>query len=408
MAGHAIVTQAAPTSNGTQNYTKTSLGTPIGALFFGSFVTALNTDISHSVISIGATHKSGNGILAMSTSENAQSTTDSDAIQQGDELVRLPTPGANAAQEQCNYNAAVTDGIQVNWVATSVARQITGLLFNEGIANFDVQYKTMSGTGATTVTAGFQPDIVLFFGCGATNEFNIGVCTETFSMYAGGSYASIAMTAAHGGTIPTSAEAFHTDEMIGSIIGGSGVTGNSFTLGNFTSTTFDATKVDGTDALEMCIVSLKLDTGYAAKVGTFAAPTSTGVASVITGLDHTPDLAIFIGTDQTAAAEAGDSGTFFVGACDVDDEFCVGVSCEDFTGTASSDTQSNHHGDSCVYHTDHQGALNSEAAFDSFPSNAVSLNFSTAGRAIIVGYLTIGATAGAANTSIVVPMGPIR
>lgn len=391
MAGHAIVTQAAPTSDGTQNYTKTSLGTPIGALFFGGFVTTLNLDISHSVLSIGATHKSGNGVMCMSTAENAQATADSDSIQQSDELVRIPTPGANAAQEQCNYNAGVTDGIQVDWVATNVARQISALMFNEGIANFDVQYVTMNGTGATTITPGFAADIVLFFGCGGTSEFNLGVCTENFSMYAGGNYASAVMNGAHGTTTPNSAEAMLIDEMIGSVNGTNGNTFNSWTLGNFTGTGFDATKIGGTDPIEVCVVSLKLDAGYAAEVGTFVAPTSTGVASVITGLDHTPDLAIFIGTDQTAAGGAGDSGTLFIGACDVDDEFCIGVSYEDFTSVNSTDTQSNHHGDACIYHTDHQGILNMEAAFDSFTADGVDVNFSTADRAILVGYLTIGA-----------------
>jgi hypothetical protein len=364
---------------------------------FGSQCVTLNTNVSHWVTSIGASDLSGNGSMHMGNAEDNQATSDARSIQQSDELLRLPTPGTDAADEQANYNATVTDGIQVDWVATETQSLATALMFNEGIANFDEQYVTMNGTGSTTITPGFQADIVIFISAGQTSQFGAADGIMNFSMYdrVNDEYASIGVVANDADTTPSSAERSDHSYMIGSVNITSGANFNHFTLGSFTSTTFDATKISSSGAMQITVVSIKLDTGYSAQVGSFAAPTSTGVTSVVSGLGFTPQLALFTGTTQTAVdTGSAASGSFFVGACDADDEFCVGGFSEDLDSATNTNTGTHHRSDSCIYGRSDAGTAISVAAFDSFPSGGIDLNFSTASTAIRVGYLAIGPDGG--------------
>jgi hypothetical protein len=390
---HGIAMQAAPVTNQTQNYTKSSMGTPKGALAFLSQVTTLNSDVLDFTMSMGATDvDASNGCMAFAGSEDNVNPSDSRCIQQSDELLRLATEGTDAANEQANNNDTVTDGVQLDWVATSVARQCALLMFNEGIANFDVRYQNLNGTGTTVVNVGFQPDLVLWLSAAGSDEFGTPDAQLSVSAHhrVSGNYASCGVIHNDADGTPSSAHRFATGEMIGNVNITNGNPFNEFTLGSFTGTGFTATKVSGTAAKEYIQVCIKMDTGYDCAVGNFAAPTSTGITEVVSGLSFTPQLAMFFGGARTAVGGDANAGSFHIGAVTNGDEFSIGGFSEDLDTSTSTNTGSHMRNDSCVYSPNNAGTVESKAAFDSFGDGTIDLNFSTADTAVQIGYLAIG------------------
>jgi len=392
MPGHGIVTQAAPTAAPpqTQNYTKTGLGTPKGYLALGSLVTTLNTITADWLLSIGASDFTTDNMM-MTNMEDNQATSDNAKIHQSDELVRIATAGSSTGVEVAVDNGTVTDGVQMSWSATNVARQVSAILFEEGIEDFDVQTPLLNGTGATTITTGFQPDLMIMFTVGNTGEFgsNEGEMIVSLVSREGPNYSSCGFDAVHGDTTPSAGER-HSTTVIGGAVNAPGNFFETWTVSNFTSTGFDMDKVSGTAQRDITIVSLKLKSGYAGSVGTFSAPTVTGVDSSITGLDHKPQLAFFLANNQTAAAGSSAVCGMSFGACEADNECVIGGRYEDLDATANTDTDQAHRTDACLFHMNDVGTIDSQASLDSFTEDGVDLNFSTASRAILVGYMTIG------------------
>lgn len=390
MAGHAIVTQAAPVSDGTQDFSRSGLGTPLGYLLFGGQVTTLNTDIDDFALSVGAADFTSEA-MGFSGSEHNQATSDSRRIYRSDEVLRIATAGDSAANEQCSDNGAITDGMQVDWTATDVARQCSAIIFQEGIANFDVQSPSLNGTGATVVTTGFEPDIVIAFSPDRDNENGSNEAHWSMSFYdvSGDSYHGVMGMAGDGSTTPVSAERFDETNIVG-FINNVGNVFQTWTLGSFTSTGFTATKAAGSAARNIIFVSISLSAGYSFSIGTVNAPTSTGVDSILSGLDHEPQIALFAGCGQTAAGQSSGQCSVGFGACTEDDEFSIGGAIRDFGSANNSDASSHHHDDATIYITDDAGTVISEGAFSAFQSDGVDINFSTADTGVALAYLTIG------------------
>lgn len=390
MAGHAIVTQAAPTVDGTQDFSKSGLGTPLGYLLFGSQVTALNTDVDGFAISVGAANFAAEA-MGFNGSEHDQATSDSRRILRTDSVLRIAMPGEHAANEECSDNGAITDGMQVDWTSTNVARQCSAIIFQEGIENFDVQTPMLNGAGDTVVTTGFQPDIVIAFSPDRNDESGSNEAHWSMSFYdvSGDSYHGVMGMAGDGSTTPVSAERFDETNIVG-FINNVGNVFQTWTLGSFDATGFTASKVAGTVGRNIIFVSIKLSAGYSYSVGTVNAPVATGVDSILSGLDHTPQIALFAGCGQTAAGASGSQCSVGFGACTGANQFSVGGAIQDFTSANNSNTSSHHHSDATIYITDDVGTVISEGAFDAFQSDGVDINFSTADVGVALAYLTIG------------------
>jgi len=392
MAGHAIVTKAAPTTNQTQDYTKASLGTPKGYLIFGSrSVLTLNTDADDCSISMGGSDLAAvNGFSVENNAQHNVATSNADRILRKTTLLALSTAGSSTIQEECNHNATVTDGIQGDWVNTNVAAQITALILNEGISDFDIQSPSLNGTGTTVVTVGFRADFHIVFmaglNSGSATEGKPGIC---FIDANGITYHGVYNHWGSGDTTPEGAERFDETNLVGEI-NLSGNAFNTWTFGTYTGTGFTATKVGNSDARSPIIVSFKMAAGYSYLVSSVVAPTSTGVFDIIDTLSFTPQLAMFASADQTAVG--GDSGASSIafGACDADAQFSIGCAQQDFNSVNNTDCSSHHHGDATIYQTDDNGAVISEAAFSQFKTDAVELNWSTFTNAIRLASIVIG------------------
>lgn len=406
---HGIVTQAKPTSAQTQNFTVSGMGTPLGMLGFMNFVLTPNTDVVDMGIAIGAAEAGASpGVGIVATAEDNQATSDAANIQDIDIFLRISDAGTNSLTESAESNDTITDGFQLDWLTAVTAYQVSLLMFTEGIANFDVRYQDYNGTGTTVVTPGFQPDVVIFYGSGGQNEFSNGNGQMLFGFYerTGDNHVSIGINVNNADTTPSCAQRIDDAALLGNVNITNGSPFNHFTLGSFTGTGFTATKVSSSATMEIPTISIELSAGYAAAVGTFVAPTSTGIVEVISGLGFTPQMLMLIGVDRTAAGGDADSCGFMIGAVTANgDQFCVGGWSTDHDTTTNSDAGSSHRTDNCLYQDNDAGVAESVASFDSFGDGTVDLNFSTATQATIIGYLAIGISA----TPIVipVPVGPL-
>lgn len=400
---HGIVTQNATTSVApvTQDYTKASLGTVKGYIGLMSSVTAANTDIDNLVLSFGASDlgASDNHLQAFNYEDNV-STSDSKSINRNTQVMRGDEAGQDSGDEIAEHDSTITDGVRVNWTATSAAKETSAILFKEGIANFDCQTITANGTGSTTITPGFQADGVIIFTSGVT-IVNTGPNGANMSVgfYDTSNYSTFLIDGDHNLTTPTSAQ-YHTTTQIGGQATSAGGLTNHFTIGNITATSFDITKVSGSNAQVLLVISIKMDAGYLLDVGTVDAEQSTGVASTITGLSFQPQISLFAGSTNLSTGGESDEGSLFFGACDADAEVCVGGYIEDFTSISNTDCGSWHRNDSALYLKNSAGTLVGQASFDSFQSDGVDLNWTTAsGGAFQVGYMAIGQVGGGGSTS---------
>ena len=268
---HGIVTQDAPTSLQTQDYTKTALGTIIGAILLGSEDTPVNTNFIDVQMHIGTTDLgASNNQMAGWNYEDAQATSDVKSLMTTSRLLALADAGTDVEDEGCTFDSVITDGLRVDWDNVQSARLCTALLLKEGIANLDARMVVLNGTGVTTVTPGFTADIIIAVSVGDTgivygpNSFKGGV---QFYHRVDDVYAGMHFSATYNDASPDSSRYYTTANIGGEVNTANSFINNHYTLGNFTSTAFDATKVSLTEDRVVMFISIKLAAGYTAKVG---------------------------------------------------------------------------------------------------------------------------------------------
>ncbi len=395
MAGHAIVTQQQPTTPQTQDYTKIGLGTPKGYLAFSGLAVSLNASLIDQGLSMGASDLSGLGDSIWTTGEDGISPTNTAKRQFNDSVVGSAGVGATTRTQLAQHNAVITNGVQLNWLNATTARQVTALIFNEGVDQFNVSAPLLANAGDTIVTTGFMPDAIIGFNVGIdviNSNRNAGEFAVCFYKRTGNIYTSSSYRADDNVVTPTSGESRDNDRFTAQT-NNAGNTFDEWTVGSFTSTGFTATKIKGSSSRYIVWVSLSFLSGYDIEVGDVSAPLATGPIDLITGLNGTPQLAIFAGNGLVAnPGTASTRGSYWLGATDVDNQFAIGGVNRD--GGINSTTRSLHHTDSCIVSMDNDGNTWSQASFDSFSPGTVRLNFSIAARAQVISYLVITNTGG--------------
>ena len=313
----------------------------------------------------------------------------------------MTTPASTTATESAVMDATTTDGVGLDWTNIGADDYHSTILFKDGISDFDSQRVALNGTGTTTVTTGFQPDVVMVFSNRTANDFSQSEADFYQTIYdrVGNTYISTGFRTNDNNTTPQTSEAFQTNQ----IIAGMNTVANifeSWTLGTFTSTGFDFTKSVGSAALDALVVSMKLSAGFASKVGTFSAPTTTGVHNSVTGLDHQPDIVFFLYNGQTAVGtNAGRGGTYLGVACSDGSQNSIFATTEDFTSATNADVRGGINSNMCLNFVTVEGTQTreSQARMHQFNTDGFDLYFEHAATGILVGYLTIGPTAGGSS-----------
>jgi len=386
----AIVTQAAPTTTETQDFTSSGLGTPVGAIALGSNLTTINGVLSDTGVSIGATDLTTEG-ACWGADEDNQTTTDNAHIHNSTHLVHLGTAGASSADESAEENNAVTDGIQLNWDAASVAKQVSLMLLQEGINDIDFRNYDL-GTGTDTITVGFQADIIVVFSTSVADDSGQNNAQQLVTFYerSSGNYVAAGYRYNNGRDLSTvdtqTADVIYTTD-VPCTVNEVGSVSDRFTIGNFTSTAFDVVRTQGSATRRVGILSIELDTGYNAYVDTVNAPTSQGNTDLITSLTGTPVWGLWLGTSNTTVTGSVGS-SFCFGMMTANEDASVVAWSED-AATGNSNCGLQHRNDSSIMVSSDSGSMISRAAQNSFSDGTVSMNFSVAVTAVELGYLVV-------------------
>jgi len=396
---HGIVhSETRITAIGTKEYIKPGIGAPKLSLIYASRNPSVNTDLDDFMATFGAINAAASEqFMFGSAYEDAVSTTDGHIWQTTLRALTSADPGSSTSDCIADFDSAITDGVKLDFTTVeSTARRMAAIHLIEGIDQVAIDYVTTVNDGSATVTVGFQADILICFSNDATlepgqsNQFreSIGFYHRVDDLH------RMIAWAGHGSsTTPQVACASDSTEIMGTANYVGSQIFSLFQAQNFTSTSYDIFDSGGSSEPQIGVIAIKLATGYSAKVGHFSCPVTTGVNSVISGLSFQPQFA-FLNTVgvTTQDSHVADECQFSVGACDADDQIAAGGVMQDFTSANNSNAVGWHRDDSCIYIKGDDAALKVKAAFDSFQTDGLDLNFSTAttGWGLITNYLLIG------------------
>lgn len=273
----------------------------------------------------------------------------------------------------------ITEGIRLNYSATITNQRGQVVLFGgDDVQAHSGIVSLGTGTSAITVSGlGFQPDVVIIFGCcgdfanGGTNAFGY-----TFGFATSDGAQRCVMGAEPDNAVDGRPYQIIRNDAVAGQVGnnGSGLT-YKVTLSNFGSDGFDATPSASAGSDEVAYLALKFG-GRAAKIVDFDTPTSTGGAS-ITGVGFTPQFMLAVLTNLESvnnAATASDDlqsglGISFIG----NEQWSTTIRID--SGAATTDTGSNMKGNA-IMGANATSTAAIIASLTNFDSDGAVLNYS--------------------------------
>lgn len=155
------------TSTGTQNFTVSGFGTPKAALVYVTRAVTAGTLANDAVLGIGITDGT-NSYCVASFAEDATSTTNTNRTRAT--ILIQTTDSGDAVEFAADFNAWVTDGLQINiTTAPAGAYLLTVVLFGgDSLQAHATQVDTTATLNGTTTVSGlaFEPDQLIAL-CGA-------------------------------------------------------------------------------------------------------------------------------------------------------------------------------------------------------------------------------------------------
>lgn len=390
MGDFAIVKQAARTTTGTQDYTSSGFGTPVGALFFVTYGTANGTVVAHAHYGVGATDMT-RSISGAALSEDAQAAADNFGIGDADDcLTILSTTGTVIGLAR--FSATVTDGVRINWTtAPGSGYLVTCVLFGgSGVTNAYASTMSVSATldAETAVNIGFQPDVVFVWSCivsswnGTSASQQAGNGCLSFGVAVNdGSATQRSLTMRDTPTVsPTQSQNVFSDAYAFRYP----VSGQvAVEIGNFVSTGFSNwRRLQATSSAKtMGFLALKFN-ALGVNLMTVDSPTGTGSYS-ITGAGFTPQFALMINSGLTAVntitATAGEADYFGVGLVDADGvASSVGYYVQDNVSTTNTESVTN---TTPVSLSDGSAGAFQAETFTAYTSDGMTLNAGTVSTA---------------------------
>jgi len=391
---HAVEIVKTPTSAGDVNVTSSGFRSPLAAIVFGNRTLVDDVFTTHLGMGIGFTDLTDNLCAAISAKTSANPS-ECDAGNYNTRVCTRLEVGTSTKQIGCQYDSLTTDGIVLDYVEAQEAYPDIhhALLLKNGIAQAKVVEKVAPGSGASTVTVGFKPDIIIVLGAGQTaaeTGSTDAMLAMGFYHREDGTYFSCACFDQEA-VNPSNCNSRSTASAIMANLNSSG-THETVTFGTFTDTTFDMTIGAGSATENLMFLCLKLQSSYRAAVGSFDTPTATGKKNIITGLNHQPDIAMFIGMGNTAldSGQALMSPSFSVAEL-INQQASIACSHVDAAsgGGRAQNIQSTNY---CLVGIEKTEVYLYRASLVAFESDGkVVVDFDKApATAVKVGYLTIG------------------
>lgn len=170
------VAAASPSAGGNQSFTVPGFGSPLACIFVTSMATS-GAMVNRNSFSVGFagqnTTSSTNQWVAAVSSQNAQGTSNTYRrwIEASDEIGFRFVQGSGAVRAECNFNAWVTDGIQVTWgdADSQDTRMCMAILFRDdhsvsdsAVGSFTPNASQSGTTDVTFAAAKGSPDVVFF------------------------------------------------------------------------------------------------------------------------------------------------------------------------------------------------------------------------------------------------------
>lgn len=375
----AVVQQASRTTTGTQDFTSSGFGTPVGVLCAVGINTTLNTQVDHVGVGIGFTDGTRHASIYQ-RSQDAQTTTVTRRRGNTVDVLHV-VDNSNTVVMRVQFSAWITDGVRLNYsVAPASAYRVSCTLFGGEVAQAYVGSETTPATidTGTDVTApGFQPDVVFVIN-NDSQAFN-DISTTNLGMSFG-----FAVRNAAGnphpqmnqswidinGVTTTNVQGRTGDAFAGRVGNGS----TQIELQDFDSSGFTAMTRTVGAATTFGYLALRLN-GVSAKVLSFDSPTATG-NDAITGVGFKPAGAIFSFSSATGVNTTysdGDAEAWGMSMLTSTAQWCLGANSDDAVTTSNSDTITN----SAPVCLRKDGAVEYAASFTSFDTDGFTLNYGT-------------------------------
>ena len=147
MADIEMVTVAANTSTGTQDFTVAGFGTPKGAIFLVSYGTANGTAVNHAMLSVGFTDGTRQRAIGIRVENAVVGGSDTGNIESSTACILTALNSADTTDGVATFDSWITDGVRVNWTdAPPSAYLVTCILFGgSGVSNVYVDDFTTPG-----------------------------------------------------------------------------------------------------------------------------------------------------------------------------------------------------------------------------------------------------------------------
>ena len=381
-ASFALVQAAAATGGGNQSFTKSGFGTPDAAMFIISNGITNGTMVDNAAIGIGFTDGTDHRAITLQSGHGSGNSS-CDEENFTDEVIAI-MDNVGAVDGEANFNAFVTDGVQVTWGSNpSVGFLITCLLIKADNVKVG-HYRTASGGDADhDEEVGFEPTVIfqimtdLISFPGSTNScrfsFGVGVNNDpiqqgimsfaqsdgTASSVVGGEIASNRVTMEH--TTSTSPD-------------------NDGELTSFSSSSPNGFTVTTRNNGSLDVAYLAIDTGGTLEFSLDAVdgPADTG-NDAQTQPGFTPQFVLTFGANFTGYSSGVNDGRthgMFISMVTPTEEFCNEIVIEDSPSTMDTSSIVD---DKAINHSLHDATLEHEATFVSMDANGYTFNFSTAG-----------------------------
>jgi hypothetical protein len=329
-----------PTATGNQDYTTSAFAskTPVAALVMSTWHRSANDpgESIHARLAIGAMDGTTQTSAWMSSRDNSANTSTSN-YQRSDQVhVQVDSGGTNLVQRAAG--SFISEGIRLNYtnIVANVG-QVRGTFVGFAGADVTADHGNISlgtGTSAISVTTGFQPDVVIFYGMGSSTQDAIPSDMRFFFgiALADGTQKCVIWAEESGVADGTPYQTLYTNRCGGRLAPAGGGLTYHLTAGGFSGTGFQVTPSASAGSQRMHYLALKLN-GRDLSLFEFDSPTSTGTQSytapgfmpqfalaVLTNLeavdsvpgttsDNQGGLGIsFIGNEQWAASARIDSG----------------------------------------------------------------------------------------------------
>ncbi len=381
-----IVQEAARTTTGTQNFTKTGFGTAKAAIFIITNALTNAVEEAHLMLATGFTDGTRNYCLCGRSVDNAD-VSDSHRVMSNTKCISLLKASDGAVDAEASFDAFITDGVRINWTdAPATAVLVNCILLGGSDLSVYAGAFTANATtdSSTDVTApNFQPDNLFVLGGGDITSWDTTLSVMQFCF---GLVDRTGPVQASSNTwifdnVGTSQINNHVSNQYAARAPASG--GQAIEIGSFDSQGFTATTRLADGANFYIYLALGYNGACNHWVGVLDSPTSTGNQA-----DTAPGFLPFFAFQLASALDAVNStrstnatgaGAFCICGFTATDSFSSAVRDSDNQGTTDTAALVTK---TPIRYTDGAGTAMHVASFTSFDATGWTRNFTTANATV--------------------------